>query len=134
MLIASKLTSQNISYYKFSMKKCLLKEVQAMNRTLLKIVSASVLILASVMSFSAMAGDAVAGKSKAALCVACHGADGISPSPDIPNLAGQKEVYLAKAIRDYKSGARKNPMMASVVGMIADDDIADIAAYFSSLQ
>ncbi len=105
-----------------------------MNRTLLKIVSASILILASVMSFSAMAGDAVAGKGKAALCAACHGADGISPSPDIPNLAGQKEVYLAKAIRDYKSGARKNPMMATVIGMIADDDIADIAAYFSSLQ
>ena len=86
------------------------------------------------VSFSTIAGDVAAGKEKAALCAACHGANGISMSPDIPNLAGQKSAYLAKAIRDYKSGARKNPMMASVVGTLADGDIENVAAYYSSLK
>ena len=89
----------------------------------------------SVVSLSAVAGgDAAAGKAKAALCGGCHGANGISMSPEIPNLAGQKEAYLASAIRAYKSGARKNPMMASVVPMIADGDVDNIAAYYSSLK
>lgn len=93
-----------------------------------------VFIVGCMGSFPVFSGDAVAGKNKAAICAGCHGADGISMSPDIPNLAGQKEAYLAKAIRDYKTGARKNPMMASVVGMIAEEDIGDIAAYFSNLE
>ncbi|MDH5259156.1 MAG: cytochrome c, partial [Gammaproteobacteria bacterium] len=60
-----------------------------------KIMFAVVLVSASVVSFSAFAaGDAAAGKGKAALCAGCHGADGMSMSPDIPNLAGQKEAYL----------------------------------------
>lgn len=106
-----------------------------MNRIVKKVVFAIALTSASVMSFSAVAaGDAAAGKSKAALCAGCHGADGISMSPDIPNLKGQKAGYLAKAIKDFKSGARKNPMMATVVGMIADGDEEDLAAYFSSLK
>jgi len=105
-----------------------------MNKTVQRIVFAVVLASASVVSFSAMAGDAAAGKSKAALCFGCHGADGISTSPNIPNLAGQKEVYLVKAIGDYKSGARKNPLMASIIGMVADGDIEDLAAFYASLK
>ena len=105
-----------------------------MNRAVRKLVYAIIISSVSLISFSAIAGDAAAGKAKAALCAGCHGANGISMSPDIPNLAGQKEAYLAKAINDYKSGARKNPMMASVVGMVADGDVQDLAAYFSSLK
>ena len=106
-----------------------------MNQFVKKIACATALSCASLISFSAFAaGDAAAGKAKAALCAGCHGAQGISMSPDIPNLAGQKELYLAKSIRDYKSGARKNPMMASVVGMIADSDVDNLAAYFASLK
>jgi len=94
------------------------------------------LMLFSLMafSFSAIAADIEAGKTKAMLCAACHGANGVSASEDIPNLAGQKAGYLAKAIRDFKSGARKNGMMASVVPMIADADINNIAAYYASLK
>jgi len=99
-----------------------------------KIIYAIILASVSALSFSAVAGDAAAGKAKAALCAGCHGAGGISMSPDIPNLKGQKAGYLAKAIRDYKTGARKNPMMASVVGMVAEGDIENLAAYYSSLK
>lgn len=92
---------------------------------------AAVLLLASA---SVMAGDAAAGKEKSGLCAGCHGADGISFSPEIPNLAGQKEVYVGKAIRDYKSGARKNPMMSAMVGSLSDADIDDLAAFFASIK
>jgi len=92
------------------------------------------LLLLTVLSIPLHAADVGAGKAKAALCSSCHGANGISSNNDIPNLAGQKAGYLAKAIRDFKSGARKNGMMDSIVPMIADSDIEDIAAYYSSLK
>lgn len=99
----------------------------------------SMLLAAAVCSISfiagnVQAGDVEAGKSKAMACTGCHGPKGISFSPDIPNLAGQKESYLAKAIGYYKTGERKNPMMASMVGGLSETDMADLAAYFSSLK
>ncbi len=93
------------------------------------------LISMSIVSFSVVAaGDPAVGKTKAALCAGCHGSDGISISPDIPNLAGQKQAYLAASMRAYKSGARKNPLMASIMPMISDSDIDNLAAYYSSLK
>lgn len=83
---------------------------------------------------TAFAGDAAAGQAKAALCGGCHGPDGISFSPEVPNLKGQKEAYILKAIGDFKSGARKNPLMSSMVANLNEADAADIAAYFSSLK
>jgi len=83
---------------------------------------------------SAAAGDAAAGKAKAAMCAACHGPEGISAIPMYPNLACQKEKYLVKAINDYKSGARKEPMMAPMVAPLSDDDIANLAAHFSTIN
>ncbi len=79
------------------------------------------------------AADAIAGKEKSMLCSGCHGANGISLTPDIPNLASQKEAYLIKAIKDYREGSRKNPMMNSIAQGLSDDDIVNLAAYFSSL-
>lgn len=102
--------------------------------TLQKSVVAAVLIAAVSIFNVAQAGDAAAGQGKAAVCGGCHGPDGISFSPEVPNLKGQKEAYLVKAIGDFKSGARKNPMMSSMVGGLNDTDIADIAAYFSGLK
>ncbi len=80
------------------------------------------------------AGDAKAGAEKSGLCAGCHGADGISLAPNIPNLAGQKEEYLIKAIKDYRSNKRKNPMMNSMAANLSDTDIEDLAAFFSSLK
>jgi cytochrome c553 len=79
-------------------------------------------------------GDAAKGKEKAAVCGTCHGADGNSPiMPDYPKLAGQPHDYLEKALRDYKAGKRKNPLMAPMAQNLSKEDIKDLAAYFSSL-
>jgi len=79
------------------------------------------------------AGDAASGKQKSQACAACHGADGNAPAgPDFPRLAGQHYDYLLKSLRDYKSGARKNPIMGGQVGGLSSQDMADLAAYFSS--
>ena len=88
----------------------------------------------TLFSLPVFSADIAAGKAKAALCVSCHGTNGISGTDMVPNLAGQKAAYLAKAIGDFKSGARKNGMMSSVVPMIADADIENIAAYYASLK
>lgn len=86
-----------------------------------------------IFSLPAVAGDAAAGKAKAMLCMACHGAAGISPSDLWPNLAGQKEGYLVKQIKAFRDGGRIDPMMAPMVAPLSDTDIENLAAYFSSL-
>ena len=90
------------------------------------------LLLAFAVSPALAAGDAVQGKAKSQTCAACHGPDGNSPTgPDFPRLAGQHYDYLLKALRDYKSGARKNPIMAGQVGNLSPRDMADLAAYYA---
>jgi cytochrome c553 len=85
------------------------------------------------MSTSLMAaGNIAAGKSKAVMCAACHGADGNSPSDMFPKLAGQGEAYLVKQLIEFKSGVRSNAVMASMVAALSEQDMADIAAYYSS--
>lgn len=95
-------------------------------------------MLAVVISSPAMAaGDPVAGKAKAALCAACHGADGIAMIPGYPNLKGQNEQYLVSALNAYKNKERSGGMsmvMQSQASMLSDDDIANVAAYFSQLK
>ena len=80
-------------------------------------------------------GDAAKGKEKAALCSACHGADGNTPlAPEYPRLAGQPHDYLEKALRDYKSGKRKNPLMGPQALNLSRQDMKDLAKYYSSLS
>lgn len=93
-----------------------------------------VLLISALFSFSTMAADIEAGKAKAVICAACHGAEGISANPLWPNLAGQKEAYLVKQIKAFKSGERKDPSMAPMVAGLTDADIENLAAYFSSLK
>jgi cytochrome c553 len=85
------------------------------------------------VSAGAMAGGNIeAGKEKSTACAACHGADGVSPSPMFPTLAGQHADYMVKVLNDYKSGARKNAMMQSTTAALSDEDIVNLAAYFAS--
>ena len=93
-----------------------------------------ILLIAAALALSATAhaGDPAAGKEKAKVCAACHGENGVSPAPDFPKLAGQYNDYLVRALNDYKSGARKNPLMAGLVANLKKEDIADLAAYYSS--
>ena len=78
------------------------------------------------------AGNAEAGAGKAAVCAACHGADGNSPNDLWPNLAGQKEAYMVKQLKDFKSGARKDPVMAPMAAPLSDQDMANVSAFFAS--
>lgn len=94
--------------------------------------------LAAVAS-TAHAGDAAAGKTKAAVCGACHGADGNSAMAIWPKLAGQNEAYIVKQLKEFKKGfetqgaqGRFEPSMAPMAAPLSDADIADLAAYFAS--
>ena len=80
----------------------------------------------------AVEGDADAGKAKSAMCGACHGATGVSPSPTYPDLAGQHAAYIAKQLADFKSGVRTDMMMAPMAASLSEQDMADLGAYFSS--
>ncbi|MBE1299448.1 MAG: c-type cytochrome [Alteromonadaceae bacterium] len=91
------------------------------------------ILATGALSQTALAADAAAGKAKAVVCAACHGANGISTIPMYPNLAGQKEAYLLKALKDYKSGNRKDPVMSPMAMPLSDADMANLAAYFASL-
>ncbi|PHR83675.1 MAG: cytochrome C [Colwellia sp.] len=92
-------------------------------------------VAATVMMASPVfAGDAAAGKGKSMMCSACHGTAGISAVPTYPNLAGQKEAYLVKQLKDFKSGKRNDPTMKGMVASLQDADMADLAAYYSSLK
>ena len=78
------------------------------------------------------AGDAAAGKTKAVVCSACHGIDGNSINPLWPNLAGQHAAYLVKQMKAFRSGERKDPVMAPMSVPLSDDDIDDLAAFYAS--
>ncbi|RCX32783.1 cytochrome c553 [Thioalbus denitrificans] len=78
------------------------------------------------------AGDATAGKTKSATCVACHMTDGNSVNPIWPKLAGQHYDYLVKQLSDFRAGNRTDPTMAAMVAPLNDQDVLDLAAYFSS--
>jgi cytochrome c553 len=88
--------------------------------------------LALAVAAPVLAGDPVEGQKKSKACVACHGPDGNSVAADFPKIAGQHHDYLVKALKDYKSGARKNPIMAPMVANLSARDIEDLAAYYSS--
>jgi cytochrome c553 len=80
------------------------------------------------------AGNPAAGKQKAGTCAACHGDGNKTLNDTYPKLAGQYPDYLSKALHEYKSGKRKNPIMGAQAKDLSEQDIADLAAYFGSLQ
>ena len=99
----------------------------------LQTILAGCIALVSATAFAA-AGDAEAGRKKSQPCQACHGQNGMSVSPDFPNLAGQNEDYIVHALKHYKNGKRKNPIMQAQVANLSPKDIMDLAAYFSHQQ
>ena len=88
-------------------------------------------LLLSVPSFAA--GDAAAGKAKAATCVACHGAKGISTNPIYPNLAGQHAEYITAQLKAFKSKKRINAVMDPFIQALSEKDMEDLGAYYESL-
>ncbi len=92
----------------------------------------SLLLTLGISGLAQAAGDAAAGQTKVAVCAGCHGADGNSVAPNFPKLAGQGERYLLKQLNDIKSGNRQVVEMTGILTNVSDEDMADIAAYFSS--
>ena len=80
-----------------------------------------------------LAADKTAGEQKSATCLGCHGPNGKSSSAQWPNLAAQQTAYIVNQLNAFKTGARKNPMMESMAANLNDDDINNLAAYYSSL-
>ena len=81
---------------------------------------------------SLAAGSKDAGQAKAATCGACHGMDGNSVNPEWPNLAGQHETYILKQLTAFHGGQRQNPLMSPMAAILGEQDMADLAAFFSS--
>lgn len=92
------------------------------------------LLTLSLLAAPALAWDAARGKEISEACVACHGPDGNSPSPDFPRLAGQHDKYLYRAMLDYKLGNRQNPIMAAMVANLSRADMRDLAAFYASQE
>lgn len=93
--------------------------------------------MAALLACSAAAvnaQDLTAGRAKAQACAVCHGALGISTTPDAPNLAGQPALYVAAQLRAYRSGARKHEVMAVMAKPLSDDDIGNLAAWFAAIK
>jgi cytochrome c553 len=93
--------------------------------------STVVLLLVSGSSVAIAGGDPVAGKATSILCIGCHGVDGNSDNSIYPKLAGQGEGYLTKQLADFKTGARKDEHMSSMVEAVDVSDIPHIAAFFA---
>ena len=85
------------------------------------------------ISVAQAAGDPAAGKAKAAVCAACHGANGQGVPPN-PALVGKSEDDMLQAMKDYKSGKRANAVMKGMTAGLSDQDMANLAAYYASLK
>ena len=96
------------------------------------LVPAFILALMLIPVTATAKGNAANGQQKAQICEACHGKTGHSVDPNYPNLAGQYESYLIKALSDYRAGRRANAIMASFASQLSNQDIEDLAAWFSS--
>ena len=102
-----------------------------MNRTLL---TATIIVASLAFAGAAQAaGNAEAGKAKSATCVACHGATGQGAAPN-PAIAGKPEAQFVQALKDYKSGAKPNPVKRGLTAALSDQDMEDLAAYYATLK
>jgi len=99
-------------------------------------VAAFAMAALSLAAVPGQAADRAAGQAKAdAVCSACHGKDGNTPiDPSYPKLAGQHPDYLARALTDYKTGSRKNAVMAGQAQALSKADIDNLANYYASLS
>lgn len=91
-------------------------------------------LLAISTAGTALAGDAAAGRKKAARCQACHGIDGIAKMPNVPNIGGESEFYLTKQLTAFRGGERRDPQMSMMAKNLSDEDIADLAAYYARIE
>jgi len=96
--------------------------------------SLCLLAVAFLGSSPAHAADPAAGKKKASACAVCHGLDGLSKNPDAPNLAGDSADYIVKQLKAFRDGTRQNDQMSIMAQGLSDDDMANLAAWYSSIK
>lgn len=87
-----------------------------------------------ILGGGAQAGDATLGKEKARMCQTCHGIDGVAKIPSAPNIAGESELYLTTQLKAFRSGKRTHEIMSVVAQQLSDEDIANLAAWYSSIE
>lgn len=97
----------------------------------LTVLTFSLLIATQTLADGLVTGSAEAGKARAITCGACHGADGNSVNPAWPSLAGQHATYIVDQLNAFKQKTRSNPLMTAQVLALSDEDIANLAVYFS---
>ena len=98
---------------------------------LLAVLATSALALAPTAVRADNSAAATAGEAKAAVCTACHGVNGNSVNPEWPNLAGQGSAYIKEQLKLFRAGHRNNLVMYPLAVALTDDDIRDLAAYYS---
>jgi cytochrome c553 len=97
--------------------------------------AAVIALLAPLAGTSSASADAAAGREKAdQVCATCHGVDGVAQIPNAPNLAGQPEIYLLESLDAYRTGKRQHEMMTVVAKDLSDEDVADLAAWYASIE
>jgi cytochrome c553 len=97
-------------------------------------VLASSCMLLCIMTAGCSQGDVSNGEARAVTCNACHGGNGMVTTPNTPRLAGQSQGYIAKQLRAFRDGDRKDPIMEPLAASLTDSQIDDIAAYYESLD
>ena len=79
-------------------------------------------------------GDPAAGREKAKVCRTCHGMDSVGKLPNVPNIGGESDFYLTKQLKAFRKGDRRDEQMAIIARDLSDQDIADLAAYYASIE
>jgi len=98
-------------------------------------VAAAVLVSAMCAASASFAADSAAGKKVASgMCAVCHGVDGIAKNPDAPHLAAENVEYLLRQLKAFKSGERKHEQMSIIAQSLSDEQMADVAAWYSSIK
>ena len=101
-----------------------------MHRHLFTLITAALV----VTSQQALSQNIENGRQLARQCSVCHGRTGVSNDPEVPIIAGQHAFYLEKSLSDYRSGAREDRRMTLIAEALSDQDIADLAAWFASIE
>ena len=94
----------------------------------------AVFAVATALAVPALADDPKAGRKKAAKCQVCHGYDGIGTNPEVPHIAGESDIYLIRQLRAFRSGKRTHAQMSIIAKDLSDEDIANLAAYYSAIK
>lgn len=98
------------------------------------VVATAVLAVATAGIVPVHAADPASGRKKASMCQTCHGYDGIARIPNAPHIAGESRIYLQAQLKAFRSGKRQHEIMSVIAGQLSDEDIADLAAWYSSIE